>query len=78
MKSSGCMESSLDKGLIDSARLALGFRNDSANIPQSILREICMKSSGCMESSLDKGLIDSGRLALGFQNVSATCSLRFR
>ena len=32
MKSLGCMEWSLDKAYIDSARLALGFWNDSGTI----------------------------------------------
>ena len=57
------MEFSLNNALIDSASLALGFRNDSgtiterfryvsAEIPQPILREICVKSASYLHEIL--------------------------
>ena len=69
MNSIGCIKSSLDKAYIDSARLALGLRNDSgtiterfryisAKIPLIFRDPFCVKSaqksSGCIKSSLDK------------------------
>ena len=45
MKSSWCIEHSLDKAYIDSARLPLGFRNDSGMIPLRFCNPLGVKSA---------------------------------